>query len=150
MITLSKVTMEIGLVSCTKQKREQPSTPANLYAPSAYFRKMRDYCEENHKRWYVLSAKHGLLEPDGESIEPYDETLRDASIDEKRVWADEVFEQLQTQEQLDENTIFVIHAGRDYYSELLPLLDDTNVTVEIPTEGLGLGEKMAWYNDRIE
>lgn len=138
------------MVSCTKRKREEPSSPAELYAPSAYFRKMRDYCEANHDRWYVLSAKHGLLEPDGEPIEPYDQTLRDATVDEKRKWVGEAFEQLQTQETLDKYTTLVFHAGSDYYDELLPLLGETSVTVEIPTEGLGLGEKMAWYNDRIE
>lgn len=111
---------------------------------------MRAYCEENHDRWYVLSAKHGLLEPDREPIEPYNETLRDATVDEKREWAEGVFGELQTQELLDEDTTLVVHAGKDYYGELLPLLEDTDVTIEIPTEGLGLGEKMAWYNDRLE
>ena len=141
---------EIGLVSCTKQKREEPSTPGELYTPSAYFRKMRAYCEENHNRWYVLSAKYGLLDPEGEPIEPYNETLRDATIEEKRKWAEEVIQQLREQESLDEETTFVIHAGRDYYGELLPLLEGTNVEIQIPTEGLGLGEKMAWYNKQLE
>ena len=150
MFALSKVTMEIGLVSCTKLKRGEPSAPGNLYAPSAYFRKMRAYCEANHDHWYVLSAKHGLLEPDGEPIEPYDQTLRDATLGEKQKWAREAFEQLQSQETLDEDTTLVIHAGRDYYEALLPLLRDTGVSVVIPTEGLGLGEKMAWYNQHLE
>lgn len=141
---------EIGVVSCTKRKRGEPSSPAELYAPSAYFRKMRGYCEANHDQWYVLSAKHGLLEPDGKPIEPYDETLRDATMDERREWAEEVFEQLQSKESLDEDTTLVVHAGKDYYGELLLLLEDIDVIVEIPTEGLGLGEKMAWYNEQLE
>ena len=61
-----------------------------------------------------------------------------------------MFEQLQTQKVLDEDTMLVIHAGKDYHSELLPHLEETNVEIEIPTEGLGLGQKMAWYNDRVE
>lgn len=111
---------------------------------------MRAYCEENHDRWYVLSAKHGLLEPAGEPIEPYNETLRDATVDEKRKWAEGVLGHLQSQESLDEETTLVIHAGYDYYGELLRLLDGTNVEIEIPTEGLGLGEKMGWYNDHLK
>lgn len=141
---------EIGLVSCTKRKRKEPSQPAELYAKSAYFRKVRAYCEANHDRWYVLSAKHGLLEPKGEPINSYDETLRGATVDEKREWAKEVSEQLQIQETLDEDTALVVHAGKDYYGELLPLLEDSGVGVKIPTEGLGLGEKMAWYNEQLE
>ncbi|QSG07556.1 Uncharacterized protein HSR122_0139 [Halapricum desulfuricans] len=52
-------------------------------------------------------------------------------------------------ESLEKDTTLFIHAGKDYYGELLPLLEQTDAEVRIPTEGLGLGEKMAWYNDRI-
>lgn len=62
--------MEIGLVSYTKSKREQASRPAELYMESAFFRKAREYVEANHDQWFILSAKHGLLEPDGPPIEP--------------------------------------------------------------------------------
>ena len=142
--------MRVGLVSCTKRKREEPSQPAELYMESPYFRKMREYSEENHDRWYILSAKYGLLEPDGEPVEPYNDTLRDATVDEKREWAERVFEQLQKRNLLGEDTTLIIHAGKDYYGELLPLLEETDATVQVPTEGLRIGEKMAWYNQRIE
>ncbi|WP_229110727.1 DUF6884 domain-containing protein [Halapricum desulfuricans] len=141
--------MDIGLVSCTKKKQEQASIPAELYMESLYFRKMRKFCEENHGRWYILSAKYGVLEPYGEVIEAYNETLRDSTVKEKREWAKSVFEQLQAMESLEKDTTLFIHAGKDYYGELLPLLEQTDAEVRIPTEGLGLGEKMAWYNDRI-
>jgi hypothetical protein len=62
--------MEIGLVSCTKSKREHAAPPQDLYDESAFFRKARQYARANHDDWYILSAKHGLLEPDGEPIEP--------------------------------------------------------------------------------
>lgn len=58
-------------------------------------------------------------------------------------------EQLRDDGLLEEGITLVIHAGRDYYGELLPHLDETPVEVEIPTEGLGLGEKNAWYKERI-
>jgi hypothetical protein len=48
---------------------------------------------------------------------------------------------------LETKTTLVIHAGKDYYVELLPYLED--MTVEIPTEGLGIGEKQAWYKGRL-
>ena len=106
--------MEIGLVSCTKSKREQATEPADLYMPSTFFSKAREYVEANHDRLYILSAKHHLLDPSGPSIEPY-----------------------------------VFHAGRDYYDELIPLLDDTPVDVETPTDGLQFGETLAWYNENL-
>jgi len=138
--------MDIGLVSCSKSKRETPSSPAELYMPSALFRKARAYCEANHDAWYILSAKHGLLEPDGPPIEPYDETLTGARVARRRTWSRRVFEELRDVGVLRNEVTLVFHAGKAYYGELLPMLQATGVGVRIPTEGLAIGETMAWYN----
>lgn len=143
------MTREIGLVSCVKTKRDSATRPADLYT-SSYFEKMREYAETHHDEWLILSAKHRLLEPDGEKIEPYEETLSNASKDQKRDWAKEVFRDLRGRGLLDEDTIFVIHAGKPYYEELLPLLEGTVASVEIAAKGLGFGNTLAWYNERLE
>lgn len=85
----SKSNREVGLVSCVKTKREEPATPKNLYT-SDYFQKMRTYAETHHDDWWILSAKHGLLAPNGPPIEPYDETLTTASKPHHRIWAQQV------------------------------------------------------------
>ena len=139
---------EIGLVSCVKTKREEPATPRNLYI-SSYFEKMRDYAEQNHDDWWILSAKHGLLYPDADPIEPYDETLSGARVARKREWAEKVAEQLDEEGLLSGDVTLVLHAGKDYYKELLPLIEDSGVSVEIPTEGLGIGDTQAWYQERL-
>ncbi len=141
--------MEVGLVSCTKSKREKAAKPKDLYLESAFFRKARQYVEANHDAWYILSAKHHLLDPDGDPIEPYDETLSGASVEMKREWAATVFKQLRAEDLLGDGTQFVFHAGRDYYEELIPLLFETNVEFTVSTDGLQFGETLAWYNDRI-
>jgi len=141
--------MDIGLVSCTKSKREQSSKPADLYMESAFFRKARAYVEANHDAWYILSAKHRLLAPDGPAIEPYDETLSGASVERKREWSQEIYEQLHHGGLLVADNRLVFHAGRDYYDELLPLLEDTPVQIETPTDGLRYGETLSWYNERL-
>ncbi|MYL18202.1 hypothetical protein GLW36_16345 [Halorubrum terrestre] len=141
--------MEVGLVSCTKSKREKAAKPKDLYLESAFFRKARQYVEANHDAWYILSAKHHLLDPDGESIEPYDETLNGASVDTKREWAETVFEQLREEGLLGDGNRIVFHAGRDYHEELTPRLSETSVEFSVPTDGLQFGETLAWYNDRI-
>jgi hypothetical protein len=141
--------MEIGLVSCTKAKADSASTPRELYEPSALFRKARIYAEKNHDEWYVLSAKCHVLDPDGPIIEPYDRTLNNASVEERQKWSQNVLEQLRERDLLAEGSTLVIHAGKSYYEELLPLLDDESVDVEIPTEGLRMGETLSWYNERI-
>lgn len=142
------MTREIGLVSCVKTKRNEPTTPKDLYT-SSYFEKMRSYAEHYHDDWWILSAKHGLLDPDGEPIEPYNETLSGARVATKREWAEQVTEQLDEEGLLSEEVTLVLHAGKDYYEELLPLIEEVGVSIEIPTEGLFIGEKKAWYNERI-
>lgn len=139
---------DIGLVSCTKNKREGRSKPAELYMESALFKKARKYVEANHDDWYILSAKHHLLDPDGPAIEPYDETLSGASVDMKREWAQKVYYQLQREGLLADGNRLVFHAGRDYYDELLPLIEDTGVQTETPTDGLLFGKTLAWYTHR--
>nr|WP_232700604.1 DUF6884 domain-containing protein [Halobacterium wangiae] len=131
-----------------KTKRSEPAIPKDLYT-SDYFRKMRAYAERFHDDWWILSAEHGLLNPDGAQIEPYEETLTGASVAKKREWSNRVAEQLTEAGLLSEDTTLVLHAGKNYYEELLPLIKDSGVAVEIPTEGLYIGEKKAWYKERL-
>lgn len=141
--------MNVGLVSCTKSKRKSPAPPQELYRESPYFRKASAYAEREHDRWYVLSAKHHLLDPDGPAIEPYDETLTNAGVEERREWAETVAEQLRSEGLLEPNVTLVVHAGKAYYEELLPHLPD-HVEVEIPTRGLQLGPTLSWYNEQLD
>jgi hypothetical protein len=142
------MTQEIGLVSCVKTKRDEPASPQDLYT-SDYFEKMRSYAEQTHDDWWILSAKHGLLDPDGDPIDPYDETLSGARVARKREWAKHVAEQLDEAGLLSDDVTLVIHAGKDYYEELLPLIQESGVSIEIPTEGLAIGETKAWYKERL-
>lgn len=141
--------MEIGLVSCTKSKRDHAAKPADLYMESAFFSKAREYVERNHDDWYILSAKHHLLEPEGPPIEPYDDTLSGAPVGAKRDWAKTVHGQLQDEALLIGGNELVFHAGRDYYDELLPLLQDEPVETSTPTDGLRYGETLSWYNNHL-
>jgi hypothetical protein len=136
---------EIGLVSCTKSKKDSESKPKELYMESQLFRKVRRYVEREHDDWLILSAKYGLLEPEGEPIPPYDSTLRNKSKEQKKNWSRRVFQSLKQRGLLDE--ILFIHAGRDYYEYLLPLLEDMEVDYRIPPEDLSYGERLSWYKE---
>ncbi len=138
--------MEIGLLSCTKSKKGEACKPGELYTESDLFNKMRDYAVENHDDWFVLSAKHGLLDPEGEEISPYDVTLRDFSVDERREWGQNVFQQLKEKGLLDHK--LVLHLSKPYYEYLIPLLESENAEYSVPTEGLQLGETKSWYKQR--
>lgn len=130
-----------------KSRREGAAQPKDLYLESAFFRKARQYVEANHDVWCILSAKHSLLDPDGDPIDPYDETLSGASAGTKREWAETVFEQLREEGLLADGNLLVFHAGRDYDEELTPLLSETPAEFTVPTDGLQFGETLAWYNN---
>lgn len=138
--------MEIGLISCTKSKRDDSAQPKDLYMESPLFRKARAYAERVHDEWYILSAKHHLLGPNDPPIDPYEETLTTATVDQRREWAQTVSDQLSANGLLKPDTTLVIHAGKAYYDPLLPLLKDESVSIDIPTEGLQIGNTLAWYN----
>ena len=56
-------TQTIALVSCVKSKLPGPCLARDLYT-SVRFRRMRTYAEREADRWFILSAKYGLVEPD--------------------------------------------------------------------------------------
>jgi hypothetical protein len=63
----------IALVACVSKKNTTPMPARDLYI-SAWFRKASMYAARVADRWYILSAKYGLVAPDT-MIKPYDETL---------------------------------------------------------------------------
>lgn len=140
---------EIGLLSDVSEQVDEPAQPKNLYG-SEYFQKMRAYAETNHDEWWILSAKHGLLGPEGPPIAPYDETLAAATNTEQRAWAERITADLERAGLLSDHVVLVIHAEKDYHEALLPHLHEAGVDVRRPTEGLGMREKLAWYDERLD
>lgn len=138
---------EVGLVSCTKSKLDEPAQPRDLYSPSSLFSKASAYCEREHDEWFVLSAKYGLLDPDGPLVEPYDETLTNATIDEREMWAERVSGEMEEQGLLESDVVFVFHAGKAYTEPLRSKVEFWVDAVRSPLEGLLIGERMAWYNE---
>lgn len=72
-----------------------------------------------------------------------------APTERKRNWSKRVLGQLEDEGLLVEGHRLVFHAGRDYVDELRPLLAETPVAVETPTDGLRLGVTLAWYNVQL-
>lgn len=127
---------KVGLVGCSKRKAAGPRRACELYC-SPLFRKAAGYCRRRYDAWFVLSALHGLVEPD-RVIAPYDHTLADKTREEKRRWAEGVVAELERRGL--SGARFHLHAGADYASGLSGLLD-----CETPLAGLGVGERLAWY-----
>ena len=55
--------MRVGLVGCVKKKGSSPAPAGDLYI-SPLFIGRRRFVEASCDRWFILSALHGLLDPD--------------------------------------------------------------------------------------
>ncbi len=74
--------VNLCLVSCVATKLTQVALAKDLYI-SDWFIKARRVVEMEGWRWFVLSAKHGLLDPE-EPVAPYEKTLNTMSAEERR------------------------------------------------------------------
>jgi len=134
------------LVSCVGQKRDRPSAAKDLYT-SAWFRKARAYIESTDCPWYILSAEYGLLDPE-RVVEPYENTLNTMAIRGRRLWAERVFAELQVSGVADGRLSFL--AGQRYREFLVPQLRGHGIEVEIPMEGLRIGEQLRWLGGQVQ
>lgn len=127
----------IVLVSCVSRKRDGPIRAKELY-DSPLFRAQRTYAERFGDRWFILSAKHYLLDPEM-VIERYEQTLKGAGVAIQRNWSQRVFDQLvNCTEPTDE---IIVTAGEDYCRYLVPLLERRGNLVLKPLKGLRQGER---------
>ncbi len=136
--------VRVGLVGCVKAKRTTVSPAEDLYV-STLFAGRRRYVERTCDQWFVLSAKHGLLEPTA-PVEPYDETLKTKGRLERRRWSESVLEQLDAALGDVAGATFEVHAGAEYREHGLTTgLLARGAHVEVPVEGLRIGEQLAFY-----
>lgn len=135
--------MRIGLVGCVKKKRDEAVPACDLYV-SPLFRGRRAYVEATCDRWFILSAKHGLLSP-SEVLDPYQDSLKEKPAAAKRAWATSVVAQITAA--LDvAGMIFEVHAGSSYRDfGLVEGLRHRGAEIEIPAEHLSQGEQLAFY-----
>lgn len=130
----------VALVQCVKTKGPDPAPACDLYT-SPLFLGMRAYAESVADRWFILSAKHGLLEPT-DIIAPYEQTLNGASAPDRRAWASGVAEALI--QKVRHPARFVVLAGMSYRGYLVALLSAAGFELDVPMEGLKQGYQLQW------
>lgn len=136
----------IALVSCVKKKKAIRCQAQDLY-DSDLFRKMKCYAQQHSDRWFILSAKYGLLSPETE-IEPYELTLNTMRIGDRRAWAKQVYAQMQELGLLHSGVSFLWLAGNKYKKHLAELLFD--YSREDPLAGKGIGQRLKWLKEMIQ
>jgi len=137
---------KIVLVSCVSKKDDKPQPAADLYQ-SHWFKKASAYAKQIGDEWYILSAKHGLIDPT-EVIAPYDVTLNNMKSSDRKLWAKNVFEKLKDLLSPGDEIVFL--AGTKYRENLITPLEKLGVQVSIPMKGLRIGEQMSWLNKKIK
>jgi hypothetical protein len=134
----------IYLVSCVDKKLEHNAPASELYISQWFFR-ARGYVRATGCPWYILSAKHHLLDP-GRIIEPYNERLKGKPIAARKQWAINVFDSLP--KVMEPSDMVVLLAFNDYREFLVPLLRGASIKIDIPMQGLGIGQQLHWLGER--
>lgn len=134
----------IGLVACSSEKASHRCQARDLYT-SQLFRASRAYVEATCVRWYVLSAKHGLLEP-STVIAPYDYAL---SRLHANAWGERIGAALDRAipHETEANAELVILAGALYADSISTPRDprgEREFYWSEPLYGLGIGQRLQW------
>ena len=130
----------LALVACTKAKLSKPAPARDLYSSPAFLMKRR-LAERAGASWVVLSAKHGVLQPD-DLVEPYDETLTTMGVAARKAWARNVLPSLIPLAR--DHGHVVCLAGQRYIEFLVRPIADAGIRVSLPLKGLRQGEQLAW------
>jgi hypothetical protein len=135
------------LVGCCKRKLRHSAPARDLYG-STLFRLSRRWAELHADAWAVLSARHGVVEPD-QVIEPCDTTIADRSpFGQPRLTTKGFGTWLYASVQAwrsrfataTEAPALVILAGRDRWQWLI----GWRIAFSTPLGGLGIGERFRW------
>lgn len=124
----------VFLIACSKSKAGRTTSARQLYRGDL-FRKSVAYAEAEGARWFVLSARYGLLHPDT-IVDPYELTLADLSPLERLQWGERVAYALP-------RAPLVFLAGKLYREPILasPMMNHTRASCTAPLAGLGIGQQ---------
>jgi hypothetical protein len=132
----------ICLVSCVKSKAKKENKARNLYT-SALFEKARKVAESEFDKWYILSAKYGLVSPN-KVIQPYEQTLNQMGQKERIAWAKDVC--IKLKKIVGPSDKITFFAGLNYRENLIEELEKLGCEVEFPMEGMSIGNQLKWLS----
>lgn len=127
--------MKLILISCCGKKREQSCKARDLYV-SDLFIKSRSYAEQRGDSWAILSALHGVVQPD-DIISPYNLTLTSIGKEGRIEWDNKVLKSLSAV--AHRYDVIEVLAGRHYLG-WSNVFRDCSVT--FPLAGMGIGQRL--------
>jgi hypothetical protein len=132
------------LVGCVATKLERPAPARDLYS-SPLFRFRRAHAERSGLPWLILSAEHGLVEPD-RVIEPYDTALASLPAARRAGWGEGIAAGLERRFGDLGGLTFEVHAGSDYVEAIRGPLRRRGAELSVPLRGMAIGEQLQWYS----
>ncbi|MGE3279555.1 MAG: DUF6884 domain-containing protein [Alphaproteobacteria bacterium] len=134
----------VCLVSCSKQKAAGSTAAEHLYT-SPRFRFARAYARGKFDAWYILSAKHFLVEP-SKVLDPYDLSLNDMALADRKVWARQVADELVIRESPPKH--LTILAGESYRVPLVGFLNNLGYIIDVPLAHMDQGTQLKWLKEQ--
>jgi hypothetical protein len=144
------------VIACSGAKLDRAAPARELYT-SQLFRKARAYAELHGADWLILSALHGVVEPD-RVIEPYDQRMPTTKKG-RAAWR----QQVRTAMHKHRERRIVALAGQDYLGWTggeLAGFDDVNgravpryvnaFNVERPLQGMGIGHQLQYLTNGVQ
>src|SRR5690348_17330318 len=101
----------VVLIGSTGDVATAPCAAADLFTGPGFV-SARDQAVRAGERWFVLSARHGLLEP-GDVVSPFDNQLGDRPLGYRTAWGEWVAAQLADRMWLS-GLVVEVHGGVDF------------------------------------
>jgi F0F1-type ATP synthase beta subunit len=135
--------MKIVLIACASKKLGEKAKARNIYTSTLFKLNLKYAQSLNPDKIFVISAKHGMLDLN-EEIEPYNETLNKMKIENRKLWAEKVLEQLKKISDIEKDEIIFL-AGKKYREFLIPHIKN----YKVPLMGLGIGKQLKFLKENI-
>lgn len=131
----------VVLISCSKSKLATKAPARDLYT-GTLFRRAVCWAEGTRHKWYVVSALHGLVQPDRE-LDPYDFTLKQLRTRERERWAHLVVAAELTK-YVSRGSHAILLMPKLYRRYIETELIKASITFENPVEHLAIGQQIRW------
>lgn len=129
------------LLGCVTSKRDE-AAPARDLSTSALWHRRR-VAESSGKPWLVLSAEHGVVDPE-QILAPHDRHLAAQTVAYQEAWGRDVVAHLRDRLGTLGDRRFELHAGAAYGDAIDEPLRREDAVLHRPLRGLTQGEHLAW------
>jgi hypothetical protein len=128
------------LIACSREKRAERAPAKDLYL-SERFRLCRTAAEVYADKWFIVSAKHGLVHPE-RILSPYDTTIANMTPREFEMWNKKVTNQLARWVPKQSNIVCL--GDSQYFSPLAKLDLKAGAGVHIPFRWIDPSNHLTW------